>query len=460
MASSIKQSASAPLKVAQLEADIKSGKIDTVIVGITDMQGRLQGKRIHAPFFLKDTMNHGTEGCNYLLAVDVDMNTVSGFAMSSWDSGYGDMVMAPDYDTLRYIPWLPGTAMVLADLLKTDHTDVYASPRQILKKQINKLKEHKLVPYVGTELEFIVFKDTYEEAWNKGYKDLIPGNQYNVDYSLLGTTRVEGLLRAIRLGMDGAGLEVESAKGECNFGQHEIAFRFKDALTTADNHVIYKLGAKEIAAEQNMSLTFMAKFNEREGSSCHIHLSVRGENDEPVMADDKDSQGLSALGKSFIAGQLKYMREMTLFFAPNINSYKRYVEGSFAPTAMKWGRDNRTCSIRLVGHGHSLRFENRVPGGDVNPYLAEAAMIAAGIAGIEEKLTLEPAFEGNAYVSDSVRVPSTLTKAADLWEKSDFVAKVFGQEVKDHYLNMARVEIAAFDRSITDWERFRSFERM
>jgi glutamine synthetase len=460
MASSIKQSASAPLKVAQLEADIKSGKIDTVIVGITDMQGRLQGKRMHAPFFLKDTLNHGTEGCNYLLAVDVDMNTVSGFEMSSWDSGYGDMVMAPDYDTLRYIPWLPGTAMVLADLLKTDHTDVYASPRQILKKQINRLKEHKLIPYVGTELEFIVFKDSFEEAWNKGYKDLIPGNQYNVDYSLLGTTRVEGLLRAIRLGMDGAGLEVESAKGECNFGQHEIAFRFKDALTTADNHVIYKLGAKEIAAEQNMSLTFMAKFNEREGSSCHIHLSVRGENDEPVMADDKDSQGLSALGKSFIAGQLKYMREMTLFFAPNINSYKRYVEGSFAPTAMKWGRDNRTCSIRLVGHGHSLRFENRVPGGDVNPYLAEAAMIAAGIAGIEEKLTLEPAFEGNAYVSDAVRVPSTLTKAADLWEKSDFVAKVFGQEVKDHYLNMARVEIAAFDKSITDWERFRSFERM
>ncbi|MFZ9702217.1 MAG: glutamine synthetase family protein [Candidatus Nanopelagicales bacterium] len=460
MASSIKQSASAPLKVAQLEADIKSGKIDTVIVGITDMQGRLQGKRMHAPFFLKDTMIHGTEGCNYLLAVDVDMNTVSGFAMSSWDSGYGDMVMAPDYDTLRYIPWLPGTAMVLADLLKTDHTDVYASPRQILKKQINRLKEHKLIPYVGTELEFIVFKDSFEEAWNKGYKDLIPGNQYNVDYSLLGTTRVEGLLRAIRLGMDGAGLEVESAKGECNFGQHEIAFRFKDALTTADNHVIYKLGAKEIAAEQNMSLTFMAKFNEREGSSCHIHLSVRGENDEPVMADDKDPQGLSALGKSFIAGQLKYMREMTLFFAPNINSYKRYVEGSFAPTAMKWGRDNRTCSIRLVGHGHSLRFENRVPGGDVNPYLAEAAMIAAGIAGIEEKLTLEPAFEGNAYVSDAVRVPSTLTKAADLWEKSDFVAKVFGQEVKDHYLNMARVEIAAFDKSITDWERFRSFERM
>lgn len=460
MAASIKQSASAPLKIAQLEADIKSGKIDTVIVGITDMQGRLQGKRMHAPFFLKDTMNHGTEGCNYLLAVDVDMNTVSGFAMSSWDSGYGDMVMAPDYDTLRYIPWLPGTAMVLADLLKTDHTDVYASPRQILKKQINRLKEHKLVPYVGTELEFIVFKDSFEEAWNKGYKDLIPGNQYNVDYSLLGTTRVEGLLRAIRLGMDGAGLEVESAKGECNFGQHEIAFRFKDALTTADNHVIYKLGAKEIAAEQNMSLTFMAKFNEREGSSCHIHLSVRGENDEPVMADDKDSQGLSALGKSFIAGQLKYMREMTLFFAPNINSYKRYVEGSFAPTALKWGRDNRTCSIRLVGHGHSLRFENRVPGGDVNPYLAEAAMIAAGIAGIEEKLTLEPAFEGNAYVSDAVRVPSTLTKAADLWEKSDFVAKVFGQEVKDHYLNMARVEIAAFDKSITDWERFRSFERM
>ena len=460
MSSSIKQSADAPLKVSQLEADIKSGKIDTVVVGVTDMQGRLQGKRVHAPFFLKDTMNHGTEGCNYLLAVDVDMNTVGGYAMSSWDSGYGDMVMAPDFDTLRYIPWLPGTAMVLADLQKLDHTDVFASPRQILIKQIKRLKEMKLIPYVGTELEFIVFKDSFEEAWDKGYQNLIPANQYNVDYSLLGTTRVEGLLRAIRLGMDGAGLEVESAKGECNLGQHEIAFRFKDALTTADNHVVYKLGSKEIASAQGMSLTFMAKFNEREGNSCHIHLSVRSENDEPVMADAKDPQGLSALGKSFIAGQLKYMREMTLFFAPNINSYKRYVEGSFAPTAMKWGRDNRTCAIRLVGSGHSLRFENRVPGGDVNPYLSEAAMIAAGIAGIEENLTLEPAFEGNAYVSDAVRVPSTLAKATELWDKSEFVTKVFGSEVKAHYLNMAKIELASFDKSITDWERFRSFERM
>jgi glutamine synthetase len=224
--------------------------------------------------------------------------------------------------------------MVLADLQKLDHTDVFASPRQILIKQIKRLKEMKLVPYVGTELEFIVFKDSFEEAWDKGYQNLIPANQYNVDYSLLGTTRVEGLLRAIRLGMDGAGLEVESAKGECNLGQHEIAFRFKDALTTADNHVVYKLGSKEIASAQGMSLTFMAKFNEREGNSCHIHLSVRSENDEPVMADAKDPQGLSALGKSFIAGQLKYMREMTLFFAPNINSYKRYVEGSFAPTEL------------------------------------------------------------------------------------------------------------------------------
>jgi len=460
MSAKINQSESAPLKVSQLEQDIKSGKIDTVVVGITDMQGRLQGKRVHAPFFLKDTLNHGTEGCNYLLAVDVDMNTVAGYAMSSWDSGYGDMVMAPDYDTLRYIPWLPGTAMVLADLQKLDHTDVNPSPRQILKKQIDRLKEMKLVPYVGTELEFIVFKDTFEEAWDNGYKDLIPANQYNVDYSLLGTSRVEGLLRAIRLGMDGAGMEVESAKGECNLGQHEIAFRFANALTTADQHVIYKLGAKEIASEQGMSLTFMAKFNEREGNSCHIHLSVRGLNDEAVMADDKDPQGLSEIAKSFIAGQLKYMREMTLFFAPNINSYKRYVEGSFAPTAMKWGRDNRTCAIRLVGKGHSLRFENRVPGGDVNPYLAEAAMIAAGIAGVEEGLKLEPAFEGNAYVSDAPRVPSTLEKSAELWAQSQFVEKVFGAEVKQHYLNMANIEIAAFNKSITDWERFRSFERM
>jgi len=460
VSSQIKQSDQAPYKFSQLEADIKSGKIDTVLVAITDMQGRLQGKRIHGDFFLKEVAKHATEGCNYLMAVDVDMNTVDGYAMSSWDRGYSDFMMKPDWETLCLIPWLDGTAMVLADALWLDEADVVASPRQILKNQINKLAEHNLVAYTGTELEFIVFNDTYEMAWDKGYKDLIPANQYNIDYSLLGTSRVEGLLRAIRLGMAGAGLEVESAKGECNLGQHEIAFRYTDALTTADRHVIYKLGAKEIASEMGYSLTFMAKYNEREGNSCHIHLSVRDKSGKAVMADASDQYGLSELGKSFIAGQLKYMRETTLFFAPNINSYKRYVAGSFAPTAIKWGPDNRTCAVRLVGHGESLRSENRVPGGDVNPYLAEAAMIAAGIAGLEEKLSLEAPFTGNAYNSDAARVPETLAEAAELWAKSNFVKKVFGEEVQAHYLNMAKIELKAFNSAVTDWERVRTFERM
>lgn len=456
----IKQTDKAPYKFSDLAADIKSKKIDTVLIGIVDMQGRLQGKRVHGDFFLKEVATHATEGCNYLMAADVDMNTVPGYEMSSWDRGYSDFMMKPDWDTLCRIPWLDGTALVIADSLWLDESDVVASPRQILKAQIARLAEHNLVPYTGTELEFIVFNDTYEMAWDKGYKNLIPANQYNVDYSLLGTSRVEGLLRAIRLGMAGAGLEVESAKGECNLGQHEIAFRYSDALTSADRHVIYKLGAKEIASEMGYALTFMAKYNEREGNSCHIHLSVRDKSGKAVMADASDEYGMSPLAKSFIAGQLKYMKELTLFFAPNINSYKRFVEGSFAPTALKWGPDNRTCALRLVGHGESLRFENRVPGGDVNPYLAEAAMIAAGIAGLEEKLELAPAFTGNAYKSDAPRIPETLAAAAELWANSAFVEKIFGKEVQAHYLNMANTELRAFNGAVTDWERFRTFERM
>jgi glutamine synthetase len=434
----------APLSIDQLKAQVADGTIDTIIVAITDMQGRLQGKRIHAPFFVADTLKHGTEGCNYLLAVDVDMNTVDGYAMSSWDSGYGDLKMAPDYDTLRLIPWLPGTAMVQADVLWLDDKPVTASPRQILKRQVEALKAENMLALVGTELEFIVFQDTFEEAWSKAYRDLIPANQYNVDYSILGTTRVEPLLRDIRLGMAGAGMTVESAKGECNLGQHEIAFRYEEAVTSCDNHVIYKNGAKEIAHDHNCSLTFMAKFNEREGNSCHIHLSYRGLDGSFVMADDADKEhGLSDLGRAFIAGQIAHMQELTLLYAPNINSYKRYVPGSFAPTAIRWGRDNRTCSFRLVGHGPSLRLENRIPGGDVNPYLAVSGMIAAGLDGVKRNLPLEPAYAGNAYV----------------WRESEWVAATFGEDVQAHYANMAEIELAAYGKSVTDWERFRNFER-
>jgi glutamine synthetase len=450
------------ITLKQLEAAVDRGDIDTVAVAITDMQGRLQGKRLAARYFLNEVAQHGTEGCNYLLAVDVDMNTVEGYAMSSWERGYGDFVMEPDMATLRLTPWQPGTALLLADLHWEDGTDVVASPRQILRRQLARLSDLGLTAYIGTELEFIVFKDTYEQAWDKRYHDLIPANQYNVDYSMLGTARIEPLLRRIRTSMESAGLYVESAKGECNPGQHEIAFRYAEALATCDNHVIYKEAAKEIAAQEGMALTFMAKFNEREGNSCHIHISVRGDgSDAPelAMVDPEDSHQLSSLGASFVAGQLAHMPEMTLLFAPNINSYKRFVPGSFAPTTVAWGRDNRTCSVRLVGHGQGLRMENRLPGGDINPYLAVAGMVAAGIDGMNRGLELEPALEGNAYASDKPQVPHTMHDALNLWTDSSFTREAFGDEVVDHYANMAAVELAAYNSTVTDWELRRNFER-
>ena len=448
------------LSIEELTAAIQSGAIDTVVVAMTDMQGRLTGKRIHGDHFLNEVLKHGTEGCNYLLAVDVDMNTVQGYEMSSWERGYSDFELAPDFNTLRLIPWQEGAALVLADVQWLDHSPVVASPRQILRKQIANLEKAGMQAMCGTELEFVVYKDSYEEAWDKAYRDLTPVNQYNVDYSILGGSRIEPLLREIRLGMSAAGMTVESVKGECNLGQHEIAFKYSDALSNCDQHVIYKNGAKEIAAEAGYALTFMAKPNEREGNSSHIHLSFRGLNGELVMADESDKEhGMSELGRQFIAGQLAHMRELSLLFAPNINSYKRYVPGSFAPTAIRWGRDNRTCAFRLVGRGAGLRLENRIPGGDVNPYLAVAGIIAAGLDGITKKMKVEPAFTGNAYVSDSPRVPSTMNEALDLWEKSAWVKETFGEEVQAHYANMARVEIAAYGKAVTDWELFRNFER-
>ena len=449
-----------PLPKAELEEKIAKGDIDTVVVAMCDMQGRLVGKRLDAKYFLSDVLKHGTEGCNYLLAVDVDMNTVPGYAMSSWEKGYSDFAMIPDLNTLRLIPWQPGAALLLADVTWLDHSDVVASPRQILRKQIKALEDAGMKAMVGTELEFVVYNNTYEQAFTKGYKDLTPSNQYNVDYSILGGSRIEPLLRAIRLGMSGAGMNVESVKGECNFGQHEIAFKYSDALSSCDNHVIYKNGAKEIAAATGYALTFMAKPNQKEGNSSHIHLSFRGLKDEMVMADDKDKEhGLSDVGRSFIAGQIKHLRELSLLFAPNINSYKRYVPGSFAPTAIRWGRDNRTCALRLVGHNQSLRLENRVPGGDVNPYLAVAGIIAAGLDGVKNNLKLEPAYTTNAYDSDSPRVPATMLEAQTLWAQSSWVKEVFGSEVQDHYANMAQVELDAFGKAVTDWELFRNFER-
>jgi glutamine synthetase len=448
------------LTLERLRVEVSEGHVDTVVLAFTDMQGRLQGKRLSAEFFLEEVAEHFSEGCNYLLAVDVDMNTVDGYAMSSWDRGYGDFVLVPNMATLRSLPWQPGSVLVIADLTWLDGAPVVASPRQILAAQTARLAERGLAALAGTELEFVVYRDSYEQAAARGYRDLTPANQYNVDYSILGTARIEPLLRRIRNEMAGAGLYVESAKGECNLGQHEIAFRYAEAVATCDNHSIYKTGAKEIADQEGMSITFMAKPNAREGNSCHIHLSVRGASDGvPVMAGD-GPYGLSPLGEHFLAGQLAALRELTLCYAPNINSYKRYVPGSFAPTSVRWGPDNRTCALRLVGHGPSLRVENRTPGGDVNPYLAVAAMIAAGLDGIDRELPLEPPVTGNAYADTSVTVPPTLRDALELWEKSELARRSFGAEVIEHYANYARVELAAYDAAVTDWELRRCFERL
>ena len=438
----------------ELTEAVDRGQIDTVVLAMTDMQGRLQGKRLTATHFLKEVVAHGAESCNYLLAVDVDMNTVDGYAMSSWERGYGDMLLAPDLSTLRVVPWQEGTVMCLADVRWLDGSDVLASPRQILRRQLMRLAERGWSEIAGTELEFMVFLDTYEEAWHKGYRELRPANLYNVDYSLLGTARVEPLIRRIRNDMGAAGMVVEDSKGECNFGQHEINFRYADALRTADEHAIFKNGAKEIAAAEGMALTFIAKYDQREGNSCHIHFSLADEQGPLFPRED-------GLFQSFLAGQLACLRELTLLLAPNVNSYKRYAAATFAPTTVAWGHDNRTCSLRVVGHGPGKRFENRVGGADLNPYLALSAIIASGLHGVDAGLELEPALEGNAYAAvERPRVPGTLTQARELFAASTIAREAFGEEVVAHYLNAADVELSAFQSAVTDWERVRGFERL
>ncbi|HEX3976831.1 MAG TPA: glutamine synthetase family protein [Solirubrobacteraceae bacterium] len=443
------------MKLEELRSRVESGEIDTVLIALCDMQGRLQGKRLTARHFLEEVVDHGAEGCNYLLAVDVDMNTVDGYAMSSWERGYGDFVLQPDLATLRPVPWQEGTAMVLCDLAWEDGSDVVASPRQILRRQLARLAERGWSANAGTELEFMLFRETYESAWHKAYRDLDPANLYNVDYSMLGTARIEPLIRRIRNAMEGAGMAVENSKGECNYGQHEINFHYAEALRTADNHAIYKNAAKEIAAQEGMAISYMAKFDEREGSSCHIHFSLADSDGRNVFASDRP------LFESFLAGQLACLRELTVLLAPNINSYKRFVEGSFAPTTVAWGQDNRTCALRVVGHGQGLRFELRAGGSDLNPYLALSGMIAAGLHGVEQSLELEPAFTGNAYhATDKPRLPTTLRDARDLFATSEVARSALSDDVVDHYVNAADVELTAFEAAVTDWERFRGFERL
>ncbi|MEJ7794077.1 MAG: glutamine synthetase family protein [Nocardioides sp.] len=451
------------LTMAALVDQIDSGDIDTVVVAFTDMQGRLQGKRLHGRYFVDHVVGHGTEGCNYLLAVDVDMNTVGGYAISSWEKGYGDMEFVMAEDTIRLLTHLPATAMVQCDLVWPDHSPVVQSPRAILHKQLDRVADHGWTALSGTELEFVAFDTTYEQAHRDNYRDLTPVNQYNVDYSILGTTRVEPLLRDIRNHMYAAGLDVEGAKGECNFGQHEIGFLYSEAMMAADNHAVYKTAAKEIAAQHGKAITFMAKYDAREGSSCHIHLSLRGTDGELVFWDPEANEGKgdrSPLYDRFVAGVLATVADFTLLYAPNINSYKRFADGSFAPNTIAWGLDNRTCAVRLVGQGAGARMENRVPGGDVNPYLALAAMIAGGLHGIESELELEPPLEGNAYTSGRAKVPGTMPEAREAFATSTVARAALGDDVVDHYVNMADVELAAYNAAVTDWELRRGFERL
>ena len=448
------------LTLRALETLVEQGKIDTIIMAAPDMQGRLQGKRVMPRYFMDHIATGALEGCAYLLATDIECQPIPGYDFMSLDKGFGDFALKPDFSTLRLATWDSGAAIILCDIdLLPDHQPARMAPRTILKHQLERLKNLGLTASAATELEFILFKDSYETAWDKAYRDLAPANQYNNDYSILGTARVESIIRRIRNAMESAGIQVENSKGECNLGQHEINFRYGPALTICDNHVIYKEAAKEIAVAAGQSLTFMAKFNEREGNSCHTHISLQTEAGEPAFLA-ADGHSPSLLFSRFIAGLLRHAAELMVFFAPNINSYKRYAPGSFAPTSLAWGMDNRTCALRVLGHGKSLHLENRIPGGDVNPYLAVAAMIAAGLAGIEENYEPIPMFSGNAYTSNLPRVPHSLADALPLFANSQFAKAALGADVVAHYSNMARVEIDTFNTAVTDWERFRSFERM
>ena len=441
------------ISLEELRSEVESGAIDTVVVAFTDMQGRLMGKRLHGEFFVEEAAEHGIEGCDYLLALEMEMDPVPGYALASWDQGYSDFRLAPDFATLRRIPWLDGTALVLADVLNHDGSDVKPSPRQVLKAQVERAEALGYTPMFGSELEFFLLKESYEEAHAKHYRDLTPSVPYILDYHILAATYDEPLIRQIRNGMHGAGIRVETSKGEAWPGQHEINFRYSDAVAMADNHVIYKNGAKEIAHLNGCSVTFMAKPDHTWiGSSCHIHSSL--------WRDGKNAfEGESDVFKQYLAGQISVLKELAVFVAPTINSYKRFAAGSWAPTTLAWGHDNRTCGFRIVGHGQALRTETRIPGGDVNPYLAFAALIAAGLHGIENELELPPPLEGNAYESDAERFPHSLREAIAALEEGSVGRQALGDEVVDHYLNYARTEQRLFDEVVTCYERERMFER-
>jgi glutamine synthetase len=447
------------LTLEELGAEAEAGTIDTVVTAFTDMQGRLVGKRIDISYFLDEVVDNGVEGCNYLLALDMEMDPVPGYQMANWEKGYGDFGIAPDLGTLRRIPWLDRSALVLCDVVEPNGAPVVASPRQVLIAQYERAQELGYIPMFASELEFYLYKESYAQAHEQDYRDLTPTIPYILDYHILATTMDENILGQIRRGMQKAGIPVEFSKGEAWYGQHELNMRYADAVTSADRHTIYKNGVKEIAFLNGVSATFMAKPSEKDiGSSCHIHSSlVRADDGASAFVDGHEETDVF---RHYLGGLRSRIRELALFIAPTINSYKRYAAESWAPTSIAWGRDNRTAGFRVVGHGQSRRAECRIPGADVNPYLAYAALLAAGLDGIANQTDPGPELKGNAYAEGKAEpFPSTLREAVDLFERSDFARSVFGEDVWAHYLNYGRTEQRLFDEVVTDYERRRMFER-
>ncbi len=447
--------------LAQLKADVASGAIDTVLVAFPDMQGRLIGKRFQAEFFLEGAIDE-THGCDYLLANDMDMEPVPGYEAANWAKGYGDFVMKPDLGTLMKCTWLDGTALILADLVDHHHHEpIPHSPRGMLKAQLARLEKLGLTANFASELEFYLFDETFRSAYEKGYRNMTTAGYYIEDYHIFQTTKEEGVMRALRKHLTASGIPVENSKGEWGPGQEEINVKYADALTMADRHVVLKNATKEIAHLQGQAVTFMAKWDfGLAGSSSHIHMSL-AKGGKNVFIDSKDSLGMSAMMKSYMAGLLTYAGDITYFLAPYINSYKRFQAGTFAPTKAIWSRDNRTAGFRLCGENtKGVRVECRIGGADLNPYLAYAALIAAGLQGIEDKLELEPAFSGDAYLGKKLReVHKTLRDATAALKKSKILSAAFGQGVIDHYVHTAEWEQFEYDRRVTDWELKRGFER-
>ena len=444
----------------QLKSKIEQGEIDTIVVAIPDVFGRLVGKRFTGKFYLETVAEHGTHGCNYLLTVNIEMDPQDGFKVANWEAGFGDFAMKPDPTTYRLLPWQPGAALVICDFARDSGEPVAEAPRSLLGAQVRSLSEQGLACKMASELEFYLFNNSYSDAFADGYRSLVPSSDYRIDYHTMQPARDEALFRQARNMMCDARVPVESSKGEWGRGQHEINFVYDDPLPMADMHTVFKQGIKEIAAQHNRSITFMAKPSMSEaGNSCHIHCSLW--KDGANLFWDESAKGPSAVFRQFLGGLLKYSPELSYFLAPTVNAYKRYQPGSWAPTKMAWSNDNRTVGFRVVGHGKSFRIENRMPGADANPYLAFAATIAAGMAGIREKLDCGDDYRGNAYVDPALySLPSSLHDAVELLRDSKLARNSFGKEVVEFYCHTGELEVQAFNNSVTDWEKVRYFERI